>query len=138
MDRRIVRLLQEDGRMSYTDLAKATGLSTSAAHQRVRRLEARGIITGYRATVDHAQEGRPLTALLFLTPAGSPDVTELSGQLEDLDELSACYSVAGEESYLLVARVADTAALEELTWEVRRRTGMMTRTQVVLTTKFER
>ena len=52
MDRHILGLLARDGRMSYTDIGRATGLSTSAAQQRVRRLEQRGIITGYRAIVD--------------------------------------------------------------------------------------
>src|SRR3712207_7736558 len=52
LDRQIVQLLVKDGRMSYTDLGKATGLSTSAVHQRVRRLEQRGVIRGYAAVVD--------------------------------------------------------------------------------------
>ena len=60
----IVRLLLEDGRMSYTDVGKATGLSTSAAHQRVRRLEQRGIIKSYRAVVDVEALGLPLTAFV--------------------------------------------------------------------------
>jgi Lrp/AsnC family leucine-responsive transcriptional regulator len=51
LDREIVRLLAADGRMSYTDLGRATGLSTSAVHQRVRRLEERGVIRGYAAVV---------------------------------------------------------------------------------------
>ncbi|MEU9383128.1 AsnC family transcriptional regulator, partial [Streptomyces sp. NPDC048279] len=51
LDRQIVQLLVKDGRMSYTDLGKATGLSTSAVHQRVRRLEQRGVIRGYAAVV---------------------------------------------------------------------------------------
>jgi Lrp/AsnC family leucine-responsive transcriptional regulator len=51
-DRTIVRLLTQDGRMSFTDLGKATGLSTSAVHQRVRRLEQRGVVTAYAARVD--------------------------------------------------------------------------------------
>ena len=53
-DRTIVDLLAADGRMSFTDLGKATGLSTSAVHQRVKRLEKRGLITGYGAAIDHA------------------------------------------------------------------------------------
>ena len=56
-DRRIVELLAGDGRMSFTDLGKATGLSTSAVHQRVKRLEQRGIITGYAAALDHSVLG---------------------------------------------------------------------------------
>ncbi len=52
-DRQILSLLAADGRMSFTDLGKATDLSTSAVHQRVKRLEQRGLIKGYGATVDH-------------------------------------------------------------------------------------
>ena len=67
-DRQILSLLASDGRMSFTDLGKATDLSTSAVHQRVKRLEQRGLITGYGATVDHDQLGRPLTAFISITP----------------------------------------------------------------------
>ena len=52
LDRKIVALLAADGRLSYTDLGRITGLSTSAAHQRVKRLEQRGLVTGYRAVID--------------------------------------------------------------------------------------
>ena len=71
-DRRIVSLLADDGRMSFTDLGKATGLSTSAVHQRVKRLEQRGLIRGYTATIDHDQMGRPLTAFVSITPIARP------------------------------------------------------------------
>ena len=57
IDRTILRLLAADGRMSFTDLGKATGLSTSAVHQRVKRLEQRGVISGYGAAVDHEELG---------------------------------------------------------------------------------
>src|SRR5215207_6762257 len=67
-DRQILQLLAADGRMSFTDLGKATGLSTSAVHQRVKRLEQRGLIQGYGATVDHEQIGLPLTALISIRP----------------------------------------------------------------------
>ena len=68
LDREIVRLLTGDGRMSYTDLGRATGLSTSAVHQRVRRLEERGVITGYAAVVDPDAVGLPVTAFISITP----------------------------------------------------------------------
>ena len=67
-DRQILQLLARDGRMSYTDLGKATGLSTSAVHQRVKRLEQRGLILGYGATVNHAEIGLPLTAFISIRP----------------------------------------------------------------------
>ena len=68
LDRQIVQLLVKDGRMSYTDLGKATGLSTSAVHQRVRRLEQRGVIRGYAAVVDPEAVGLPLTAFISVKP----------------------------------------------------------------------
>src|SRR3954453_10344202 len=64
LDRQIVQLLVKDGRMSYTDLGKATGLSSSAVHQRVRRLEQRGVIRGYAAVVDPEAVGLPMTAFI--------------------------------------------------------------------------
>ena len=67
-DRKILQLLAADGRMSFTDLGKATGLSTSAVHQRVKRLEQRGLILGYGATVNHDEIGLPLTAFISITP----------------------------------------------------------------------
>ena len=68
LDRQLVELLCADGRMSYTDLGKETGLSTSAVHQRVRRLEQRGVIKGYTAVVDHEALGLPLTAFISIKP----------------------------------------------------------------------
>ena len=64
LDRRIVEQLAADGRISYTDLGKSLGMSTSAVHQRVRRLEQRGIIKGYSARIDHGATGRTLTAFM--------------------------------------------------------------------------
>lgn len=137
-DRRIVNLLKDDGRMSFADLARATGLSTSAVHQRVRKLQDKQIIRGYRAIVDPVAEDRPLSAILFLTPVGAVEVDDVAERLDDLSDISACFAVAGDESYLLMVRVRDVRALESLARQIRQRTGMATRTQVVLNTKFER
>ena len=68
LDRRILQLLSVDGRMSFTDLGKATGLSTSAVHQRVKRLEQRGVIRSYAAVLDPDLIGLPLTAFISIRP----------------------------------------------------------------------
>lgn len=136
-DRRIVDLLTQDGRMSYTDLARGTGLSVSAVHQRVRRLEQRAVIRGYTARVDPAAIGLPLTAFVALTPIDPAAPDEVPAQLADLAEVEDCHSVAGTESYLLMVRVASPVALEGLLAELRARCGMATRTTVVLSTPFE-
>jgi Lrp/AsnC family leucine-responsive transcriptional regulator len=136
-DRRILDLLRRDGRVSYTELARVAGLSVSAVHQRVRRLEQRGVIRGYRAVVDDAALGRPLTAFVALTPIDPATPDTAPTQLQDLPDVEACYSVAGAESYVLKVRVASTGALEQLLAEVRQRCGMATRTTIVLSTSFE-
>lgn len=137
IDRRIVDLLRQDGRASYTGLARAAGLSVSAAHQRVRRLEQRGVIRGYRAVVDATALGVPLTAFVALTPIDPAASDTAPTALQELAGVEACYSVAGAESYLLKVRVASTSALEVLLGDVRRRCGMATRTTIVLSTAFE-
>ena len=67
-DQAIVAALATDGRLSYTDLAERVGLSVSAVHQRVRRLEQRGVIKGYTARIDHEAIGLPLTAFVAVRP----------------------------------------------------------------------
>lgn len=137
LDRAILRLLAEDGRRSYADLARETGLSTSAAHQRVRRLEQRGVVTGYAASIDPVAAGRPLTALVSITPIDPAAPDDAPERLRHLDSIQACYSVAGDESYVLDVRVAGPGDLELLLQEIRAAAGVRTRTTVVLSTPWE-
>ena len=136
-DRLILSLLATDGRMSFTDLGKATGLSTSAVHQRVKRLEARGLIQGYAALVDHEQLGRPLTAFISITPIDASQPDDYPERLVDIPEIESCWSVAGEESYILKIRVATPRALENLLGRVRSAANVSTRTTIVLSTAYE-
>ena len=137
LDRTIVSLLLSDGRMSYTDLGRATGLSTSAIHQRVRRLEERGIIRGYRAVIDHDAIGLPLTAFISVSPLDPSAPDDVPDRLRDITEIEACHSVAGDESYILKVRVATPGALEDLLARIRSAAGVGTRTTVVLSTPWE-
>jgi Lrp/AsnC family transcriptional regulator, leucine-responsive regulatory protein len=136
-DRQIVELLAVDGRMSYTDLGKATGLSTSAVHQRVKRLEQRGLITGYGATIDHDAIGLPLTAFISITPIDPAQPDDYPQRLEHVTEIESCWSVAGEESYILKVRLATPADLEDLLARVRAAANVSTRTTIVLSTPYE-
>jgi Lrp/AsnC family leucine-responsive transcriptional regulator len=137
IDRTVVRLLSADGRMSYTDLAKATGLSTSAVHQRVRRLEQRGVIEGYSANVDFAAIGLPLTAFVSIRPIDASQPDDSPERLAGIEAIEACYSVAGDQSYLLKVRVAAPTDLEELLARIRSAAGVTTRTTIVLSTPYE-
>jgi len=137
LDRQILRLLAADGRRSFTDLAKDTGLSVSAVHQRVRRLEQRGLLRGYRAVVDVEQAGLSLTAFVSIKPIDPAAPDDAPERLAHLDAIEACHSVAGDESYILKVRVASPAALESLLQEIRAAASVSTRTTVVLSTPYE-
>ena len=137
LDRQIVRLLAADGRRSYTDLARDTGLSVSALHQRVRRLEKRGVIRGYRADVDSDEVGLPLTAFVSIKPIDPAAPDDAPDRLAGLPAIEACHSVAGEESYILKVRVGSPADLETLLQEIRAAANVSTRTTVVLSTPYE-
>jgi Lrp/AsnC family transcriptional regulator, leucine-responsive regulatory protein len=137
IDRKIVLLLARNGRMSFTELARQAGLSVSAVHQRVRRLEQDGVIKGYAAMFNPEDIGLPLTAFVSVKPfdAAAPD--DLPQRLEHLTAIEACHSVAGDENYILKVRVASPTALEELLYQIRTLGGVSTRTTVVLSTPYE-
>ena len=137
MDRAIVGALTVDGRLSYTDLAERVGLSVSAVHQRVRRLEQRGVIKGYAARVDYPSIALPLTAFVAIRPLDPSQPDDAPDRLAALPEIESCYSVAGEDFYLLLVRVASPADLERVLQGIRTAANVTTRTTVVLSTPYE-
>jgi Lrp/AsnC family leucine-responsive transcriptional regulator len=137
VDRRILRLLAQDGRRSFTDLARETGLSVSAAHQRVRRLEQRGVLRGYSVDVDYDALGLPITAFVSIKPIDPAAPDDAPERLAPLTAIEACHSVAGDESYILKVRVESPAGLETLLQQIRAAANVSTRTTIVLSTPFE-
>jgi len=137
LDQQILALLAGDGRMSFTALGRSTGLSTSAVHQRVKRLEQRGIIQGYGATIDYHQVGKPLTAFISIRPIDPSQPDDSPERVSGISEIESCWSVAGDESYILKVRVAVPADLENLLARVRAAANVSTRTTIVLSTPYE-
>ncbi len=137
VDQRLLGLLADDGRKSYADLARDTGLSTSAVHQRVRRLEQRGTVQGYSARVDPVAIGLPLAAFVSIQPIDPAAPDDAPARLQHLSAVEACHSVAGTESYILQVRVAGPAELEQLLQDIRAAAAVSTRTTVVLSTAWE-
>ena len=136
-DAEILRLLSRDGRMSFTDLAKKTGLSVSAVHSRVRRLEQRGVIRGYRADVEPEALDLALTAFVSVKPIDPSAPDDAPERLSGITAIEACHSVAGDESYILKVRVPTPTALELVLQEIRAAANVSTRTTVVLSTPYE-
>lgn len=137
LDRRIVELLAADGRMSFADLGREVGLSTSAVHQRVKRLEERGVITGYRAEIDFEKVGLPLTALIALSPFDPSAPDDIPERLEHLPAIDSCWSVAGRENYVIQVRLAKPSDLEQLLADIRSAANCASSTTVVLSTPWE-
>ncbi|GAB3164438.1 Lrp/AsnC family transcriptional regulator [Myceligenerans halotolerans] len=137
VDRTIVSALRADGRTTLAALSEATGLSLSAVQVRVRKLESRGVISGYRAIVDPEAIGLPLTAFIEITPLDQAQEDDAPQRLKDLPGIEACYSVAGNANYLLLVRVAAPRELEGLLGQIRRTAQVSTRSTVVLQTYFE-
>jgi Lrp/AsnC family leucine-responsive transcriptional regulator len=137
VDRALMAALARDGRASYTELAERVGLSVSAVHQRVRRLEQRGLITGYAARLDAGALGLGLTAFVSITPIEAAQPDDAPARLAHLTAIEACHSVAGVESYILKVRVPSPDALETLLQQIRAAANVTTRTTVVLSTAYE-
>lgn len=137
VDRMLVQALREDGRATLAALGLRTGLSQSAVQARVRKLEARGVIAGYRAVVDPEAMGLPITAFVEITPLDQSQEDDAPERLRDLAGIEACYSVAGNANYLLLVRVASPGALEELLGTIRRAASVSTRSTIVLRTYFD-
>ncbi|MEJ7628490.1 MAG: Lrp/AsnC family transcriptional regulator, partial [Nocardioidaceae bacterium] len=132
VDATICTLLAADGRMSFTELGRRTGLSTSAVHQRVKRLEQRGAIKGYVAAIEPSEFGLNLTAFVSIRPIDASQPDDSPQRLAHIREIEACYSVAGEESYILHVRVREPKALEDLLAKIRKAANVSTRTTIVL------
>jgi len=138
VDRQLIDLLSANGRASYAELARAVGLSSPAVHDRVGKLEAGGVITGYSAVVEPRAVGLDVTALVGVIESDSVDDAGVEEALRTMPEIQDCWRVAGTEDYVVKVRVPDMAALESAINAVNRIRGVArTRTTVVLSTKWE-
>ena len=138
VDRQLIDLLLANGRASYAELARQVGLSSPAVHERVGKLEAAGVITGYRAAVDPTALGLDVTALVSVIESDAVDDTGVESAMRDVPGIEDCWRVAGSEGYVLKVRVTDIPALEATISALNRIRGVArTRTTVVLSTKWE-
>lgn len=138
IDTLLVRELVEDGRATLSALAQKAGLSVSAVQTRVRRLESRGVIRGYGARVDPAALGDELSAFVAITPFDPSGPDDAPARLAGIPEIHACHSVAGEDSYVLLVRVASPRELEHLLQRIRTAANVRTRSTIILQTFYDR
>lgn len=137
IDRILARALVADGRATLAQLAACAGLSVSAVQSRVRRLEARGVVTGYRARIDPEAVGNMLSAFVAITPLDPSQPDDAPARLEHISAIESCHSVAGDESYVLLVRVPTARALEDLLQQIRTAANVRTRSTIILQTFYD-
>ena len=110
---RILKELNENARVSFSELGRRVGLSVPAVTERVRRMEDAGVIKGYRVQLDPAKIGFPIIAFMRLSMVG--DVyTRLTSLVKDIPEVVECHRVTGGDSFILKVHVSSVEHLEEL------------------------
>jgi DNA-binding Lrp family transcriptional regulator len=116
LDRAIISILQDDGRLTNLELAQRIGLSPSPCLRRVKRLEGEGVITGYRAVVDPKAVGRGFDVIAYidLSPIDAATVTAFEAAVQEVDAIVECHRMMSKPDYFLRIAVADLQAYERL------------------------
>lgn len=138
-DIKILDLLQRDGRMTHSEIAKTVGLSAPSVGERIKKLEAAGIIQRYVTLVSPGRVGRPLMAFIEVTLSKPVHAKEFLARIRELADILECYHVTGDHDYLLKVRTASQESLEKLiTEDLRPLEGVSrTHTTLVLSTHKE-
>jgi len=135
-DRKILAILQNNARISNAQIAREVGLAPSGILERIRKLEKRGVITGYHAHLDPAQMGYNVTGFSFIRTNEKPGEVRTSQLLAEIPEIEEVHHIAGEDCYLVKFRCANNQELGRL---LRERIGTLesvqsSRTSVVMET----
>ena len=138
-DAKILTVLQRDGRRPYAEIGAEVGMSGPSAHERVKKLEARGVILGYSAVVEPEAVGLGVLGFSWITQAPGTAATDLTEDFAAIPEIEACYHISGEADYLVKIRARDTRDFERVLRLVQGiRHVFTTQTDIVLSSGFER
>ncbi|GAA5064326.1 DNA-binding Lrp family transcriptional regulator [Thermocatellispora tengchongensis] len=131
IDHKVLRLLREDGRRTFSEMAGEVGLSVAAVKRRVDRLRELGVITGFTAQIDHAKLGWGIEAFVELRYAGTTPVGEIVRTATDIPEVQAVFTIAGDPDALMHVRVRDLGHLQQVI-DTLRRAGTITGTKTLM------
>ena len=138
-DAKILTILQENARIPNTEISRQVGLAPSAIYERIRKLEQRGIITGYSANLDPRALGYDLLVYIFIHTSDGICDFSTAKRLAEIPEVQEVQCISGEDCYLVKLRTVNTAGLNQL---LRKRLSPIdsidsTRTIIVLETVKE-
>lgn len=139
IDLRILEMLQDDCRTSLARLGEGVGLSAPSVLERIKKLEAAGVVTGYHAALDARRLGLDVTAFIGVITSSPDLIHNTEEQIAELGDVLECHHVTGEYTLLLKVKTANTSSLERLITQIRSLDGVTrTETIVVLSTLAER
>ena len=138
IDLKILSILQSRGRSRLADIADEVELSAPAVMERVKKLEAGGVIKGYQALLDGKKVGKDITAFIGVSVSHQRDMDRFAAHMLRYRDVLECHHVTGDESFILKVKSANTGSLEKLLGEIRSVEGVTrTVTRVVLSTAKE-
>jgi Lrp/AsnC family leucine-responsive transcriptional regulator len=138
IDLKILFILQNNGRKRLADIADEVELSAPAVMERVKKLEASGVIRGYQALIDSKKVGKDITAFIGVSIGNQSGIDAFARQMLRYGDVLECHHVTGDESFILKVKSANTGSLEKLLGEIRSVEGVTrTVTNVVLSTAKE-
>ncbi len=138
IDLKILYILQNNGRTRLADIADEVELSAPAVMERVKKLEASGVIKGYQALVDGKKVGKDITAFIGVSIGNQQDIDQFASEMLRYQDVLECHHVTGDESFILKVKSANTGSLEKLLGQIRSVGGVTrTVTKIVLSTAKE-
>ena len=132
----ILQALQENARLSYSELGQRVGLSSPAVAERIRRMEDAGIISGYHAEINLAKVGFPITAIIRMSTSPGDRCSRFTGFVENIPEVLTCYRVTGSDALIMKVMASSVEHLEALIDQLSAH-GQLT-TSIVLSTPVPR
>ena len=140
LDYKIIELLTTTGRMTWADLSSILGLSAPSAADRVKRLEEKGVITGYSARINYQALGYTITAFVAVNLTHPKYIGSFIEAVNEISEIEECHHTAGDDDYLLKVRCNTTLHLDSLlNNKLKRIDGVSrTRTTIVLSSNKEK
>lgn len=138
IDRKILSILQNNGRTSNAEVARRVGMAPSAVLERIRKLERKGVIQGYEALVDPKTVGKRLTAFTAVHASEAVGSTDTGARLAEIEGVLEVHYTAGQDAYLVKVRADDPEALQHILQRFGAIPGVRdTRTTIVLATLKE-
>ena len=137
IDVKILELLQQNGRMQRSDVAEVVDLSISAVSDRMRKLEERGVIQGYRAVVDAKRLHLDITAFIRVSVEGSERYSGFVDRVSTMDQVLEVHSITGEGSHLLKVRTTNTTTLERFLSDIQAIPGVTHTTTSIVLSSFK-